>query len=379
MEVFTMGSAAMNRGSKRKVRYAVIGQGWFSQAAVLPAFENAQNAELFALFSGDPSKLKKLGEKYKVPHTLHYSDYDGFLEAGLVDAVYIVLPNSMHCEYTVRAARAGVHVLCEKPMAVSEDECEEMIRACDENRVKLMIGYRLHFEEANLKAIEVVRSGEIGKPRIFNSVFTMQVRENNIRVKADLGGGPLYDIGVYCINAARYIFREEPEEVTAFTGAGDDRRFREVEEQVSAMLRFSGGRLATFTAGFGAEAGSAYDVVGTKGRLRVCPAYEFSADLRHELTVEGKTQEQVFKKRDQIGPEITYFSDCILKGETPEPSGWEGLADVRIIRALYRSAETGRSVALAPFERARRPGMDQESHAPPVSAPKIIRAETPSH
>ena len=137
-----------------------------------------------------------------------YDEYEACLAE--VDAVYIALPNSMHAEYTLRAARAGVHVLCEKPMAVTAAECQRMIEACRQHHVKLMIAYRLHFETLNLKAIELVRRGQIGEPKFFNSSFSLTVRDGNIRTKAELGGGTLYDIGVYCINAARYLFRAEP-------------------------------------------------------------------------------------------------------------------------------------------------------------------------
>src|SRR4051812_21861308 len=148
-----------------KVRFAVVGQGYFAQAAVLPAFDRAKHCELTALFSDDPGKLKKLKKTYGVDHALTYDQYDEFLISGAVDAVYIALPNDMHCDYTVRAAKAGVHVLCEKPMAVTSEECQRMITACDEARVKLMIAYRLHFEEANMSAVALIQRGKLGEPR----------------------------------------------------------------------------------------------------------------------------------------------------------------------------------------------------------------------
>src|SRR5262249_37099296 len=158
------------------------------------------------------------------------------------------------------AAAAGVHVICEKPMAVTSVECERMIEACDEARVKLMIAYRLHFEAANLAAVELLSSGELGEPRYFSSVFSQQVAPGNTRTTASHGGAPLLDVGIYCINAARYLFRAEPTDVVAAaaTRAGDG-RFRDVEEQVAALLRFPGERLASFTCSFGAAEANAYD------------------------------------------------------------------------------------------------------------------------
>ena len=153
----------------------------------------------------------------------------------------------------MRAARAGLHVLCEKPMAVTSSECEEMIRATREANVKLMIAYRLHFERANLEVAKLARSGKLGELRFFSSEFSMQVSDDNIRLNpAEKGGGPLYDIGIYCINAARYCFAEDPVEVWATATRSGDRRFREVDETVAATMRFKDERLATFTCSFGA-------------------------------------------------------------------------------------------------------------------------------
>jgi glucose-fructose oxidoreductase len=253
-----------------------------------------------------------------------------------------------------------------------------MINSAAENDVKLMTAYRLHFEEANLKAIEIANAGKLGELRAFNSVFTMQVKEDDIRLKADLGGGTLYDIGIYCINAARYIFQAEPEEVFAYTANNGEKRFQEVEEFTSAILRFPDQRLASFTCSFGAADISAYQVVGTEGDLCVDPAYEFAGDLKHILTIKGKTRERTFAKRDQFAPELLYFSECVLTGRDPEPSGREGLADVRVIRALYRSAESGAPVQLDQFERATRPSMDQEEHQPPTKKPQLVKAATPT-
>ena len=187
--------------------------------------------------------------------------------------MYIALPNNMHCDYVTRAAKAGVHVLCEKPMAVTEQECRQMIRAVERARTQLMVAYRLHLEEANVKAVEIARSGKLGKLRMFNSLFSLQVREGDIRVRRKMGGGSLYDIGVYCINAARYLFQDNPVEVSAFSVKGTDRRFREVDEMSGALLRFPGDRLASFICSFGAADVSSYEVIGTKGRLQVDPAY----------------------------------------------------------------------------------------------------------
>jgi predicted dehydrogenase len=364
---------------KRSVRYGVVGLGYFAQAAILPAFSRAKYSELTAIFSDDETKLSELGDRYKLEHRLGYEDYDDFLSTGKLDAVYIALPNNQHCDYTLRAAERGVHVLCEKPMAVTEDECRKMIEATQRNNVKLMIAYRLHFERANLEAIEIATSGKLGDVRIFNSLFTQQVAEGNTRLRAELGGGPLHDIGIYCINAARYLFRDEPTEVVAMVGArGEDGRFEEVPEHVAAVLRFPADRMATFVASFGATPVSEYDIIGTKGMLRVNPAYEHSEDLKHELIDNGKPTRRTFRKRDQVAPELIHFSSCILDDQQPEPSGAEGLADVRIMQAIARSATDGRAVKIEPVPQRDRPDLDRELYIKPHDMPELVHASPPS-
>jgi glucose-fructose oxidoreductase len=367
-----------------KVRYAVVGLGWFAQAAVLPAFEHAaENSGLAALVSGDEEKLAELGERYGVPahRRVGYDRYEDLLGSGEVDAVYVATPNHLHHEFTVRAARAGAHVLCEKPMAVTAEEGEEMVRTCAENRVRLMVAYRLHFEPANLRAAEIVSSGRLGRPCFFSSVFASQVtNEDDIRLDPiELGGGSLYDIGVYCINATRYLFRAEPTEVMAVSVRGTTPRRAECDETTTAVLRFPEDRLATFTCSFAAADRDAYRVLGTEGELLVEPAFEFRATLRHRLTVGGETVEESFAERDQIAPEILHFSRCVLEGRDPEPDGNEGLADVAIIRALHRSAaEGGRPVRLGELPPQRRPTAAQEEDIPAPERQELVNAEAPS-
>ncbi len=362
----------------QKVRYAVVGMGWIAQEAVLPAFAHAgDNSELTALFSDDKKKLDELGRKYRVPHLCLYDDYDEFLRDDNVDAVYIALPNSLHHEYTIRAAQAGVHVLCEKPLAMSERECVEMIHACRKHKVKLMTAYRLHFEEGNLKAMELSNAGKLGDVRTFNSLFALNVAEGNTRLSVDLAGGPLYDIGIYCINAARTVFRDEPQAVYAMSVKGTDKRFKEVEEMISGLLHFPGERLASFTCSFGVASVSTFEVLGSKGRLRVDPAFHHNEEVKHFLKVNGQEKESVFPARDQFAPEIVYFSDCIIKDRDPEPSGMEGWADVRIIEALLRSAKDKKTIFLPDFDKTKWPSLKQFIKRPKPSKPELVHARPP--
>lgn len=357
----------------------VIGQGHFAQAAILPALEQLDSVEISALISGSQNKLSELGERYHVRTLADYSDLDRVLEREKLDAVYIAVPNDLHAEMTVIAARHGCHVLCEKPMAPTEAECMQMIRACEQRRRKLMVAYRLHFEAANLCAIEIARSGELGDPRVFSSVFSMQIKDGNTRVQPRRGGGPLYDIGTYCINAARYLFRTEPIEVTALRLAGRDPRFASTDEAYSAVMRFPDERVAQFTVSFGAHDRSMYQLVGTDGYLTLENAYEYAADeMRLHVSGPHGDKTRTFEKRDQIAAEVEYFVRCIRDDVDPEPSGWEGLADVRIIQALQQSARFGRAVPIEPIPRRKRPDLGQEIRIEPHDEPPLVDVESPS-
>ncbi|PYI82946.1 MAG: gfo/Idh/MocA family oxidoreductase [Verrucomicrobia bacterium] len=357
----------------KKIRYAVVGLGHIAQTAVLPAFEHAENSELAALVTGNPEKDRELSERYGVK-AYTYDDLEDALDAEQVDAVYIATPNILHREHTERTARAGAHVLCEKPMATTEEDCRAMMRAAEQNNVKLMIAYRLHFNDANLRAVELARSGELGELRYFGSLFGLQVKAGNIRVRKDLGGGTLYDIGIYCINAARYLFRDEPIEVVGLTMNNGEERFAEVEEMTGALLRFPDERLAMFTCSFGSADVAQYDLIGTKGRLRLENAYEYLGELKCVTTIDGKTTEKIFKPGDQFAPELIYFSNCILNDRAPEPSDKEGLADVRVINAIYESAKTGQLKRIEPVPKQRRPEREMEIKRPPVKEPELVGA-----
>src|SRR5580765_705560 len=270
-----------------KIRYAVVGLGHIAQVAVLPAFAHARrNSQLVAVVSDDRTKRREIAKRYRLDRTFTYDRIDDCLAA--VDAVYIALPNSMHAEYTIRAARAGVHVLCEKPMAVTAAECRQMIAACRRAQVKLMIAYRLHFETLNLSAMDIARSGRLGELKFFNSSFSMTVRRGDIRTKRAYGGGTLYDIGVYCINAARNLFRAEPTQVCAISINSGLTTLTQIDETTAATLRFADDQVATFVTSFNASAVGAYRIVGTKGHLHADPAYEYAEGLAYTATIDGR-------------------------------------------------------------------------------------------
>ena len=361
----------------RMVRYAVVGMGHIAQVAVLPAFAHARrNSALAAIVSGDRTKRREIATRYRVKHAFSYDEYDECLR--LVDAVYIALPNSMHAEYAIRAARAGVHVLCEKPMAVTVEECRRMIAAARRAQVKLMVAYRLHFEGVNLAAVDRARRGDLGDLKFFNSSFSMTVRRGDIRTKRACGGGTLYDIGVYCINAARNLFRAEPTQVSAISINSGVAALAEIDETTAATLRFGNDRIATFITSFNATDVGAYRIVGTKGELRADPAYEYAEGLEFTLTVNGKRTRKTLPKRDQFAPELLYFSDCIIKDRSPEPSGEEGMQDVRIVQALYESARIGRPVRMPAFHKPQRPTGRQRITRPGIRKPPLVKVQSAS-
>lgn len=365
------------RSQRGPVRYAVVGLGHIAQRAVLPAFANAKsNSRLAALVSGDAKKRRVLGKRYGVTALYDYDEFGECVNSGAVDAVYIATPNALHLQYAEAAARAGVHVLCEKPLEADADRSLRLVRTCEEHGVRLMTAYRLHFEAANLEALKLARSGKLGELRAFNSMFTMRIKSaENIRLDAELGGGPLADIGIYCINAARTIFAAEPEEVFAWGVKTNDPKFTEVEETVAAVLRFPEERAATFVCSFNGEATGWYEVVGTKGKVRVDPAYEYKDGLGFSVTINDKTRTRKFKRRDQFAAELLHFSECVIKGRKPGPSGWEGVADVRVIDALRESMATGAAVKVGTARELPHPTPDQRIDRPAPRKPKLVKAE----
>jgi len=366
------------RSRRDPVRFAVIGQGHFAQTSILPAFENARGCELVALFSDDATKLRALRKQYDVEYALPYDQLAEFLESGAVDAVYIAVPNDLHAVFAERAAGSGVHVLCEKPIAANSAQAARMVAACERGGVKLMIAYRLHFEEANLRSMEIVRGGEIGEARFLSTVFSQQVTPENTRTQSEHAGGPLRDVGIYCINAARYLFRDEPTEAVALAATKrNDPRFREIAEQVGALLRFPGDRLAQLTCSFGAYGHSEYRVVGTKGTLVLSPAFNMR-DLVLEVEVGGKTRSKTFKRRDQVAPELEELAACIREDRDPEPSGREGLADLKVIEAIEASARSGRRVEIERVFPERRPTLRQARRRPAHGRVSTVNVQPPS-
>jgi len=358
-----------------RVRFAVVGAGWIAQEAFMPAVAQTPNATIAAIVSASSDRAAKLAAFHGVGHVCDYAGYDALLASGLVDAVYIALPNSQHAEYAIRAARAGRHVLVEKPLATTEAECEAMIAAAVEGGVHLMTAYRLHNEPGTVRVLERIRAGEIGDPRLFSAVFSFVQQPGNHRLDAGHWGGPLQDIGVYCLNAARHIFAAEPVEAVAVTSHGTgEAMFAQVEESIAAILRFPHGRIAQFIASFGADAVDCYHVGGTAGSITLDPAMRFETATQARLRHGEASTIETFPRTDQFAGQVAYFADCILSGQPPEADGFEGLADVRALRAIERAARTGQPQPIDSPPRPSRPTADMVRLLPPTDRRLVFTA-----
>jgi predicted dehydrogenase len=328
--------------NEKKTGYAVIGLGRIA-GHFMPGSRNTSNSQITALVSGHRDKAEKIAAEYGIPTSSIYSyeNFDRIAENKAVDAVYVALPNSMHAEYTNRAAKAGKHVLCEKPMATSVADCESMIAGCKAANVKLMIAYRCHYEPTNLKAVKLIRDGALGQVQAIESSFGFNVQPGEWRLSKTLaGGGPLYDVGIYSLNACRYLTGEEPQDIAAYASVMDhDGRFNEVEENVSWTMKFPSGIVASCNTTYGAPMDGFFRVHGSKGWLEVDQAFVYEG-LHLRANFGGTQLDEPNPARDpsHFQAEAEHFSHCIQNGIEPESPGEEGLRDLRYITQIYKSA-----------------------------------------
>jgi predicted dehydrogenase len=356
----------------QKIRYAVIGAGWISQEAFIPSVAYTGNSKVTAIISGDTKKARTLADFHDIEHVYHYDALETALLDDVFDVAYIALPNSLHARYSILCANAGKHILVEKPLAVTIEESKAMIAAAKTNNVYLMTAYRLHHDPATLTFYDRIWRGDIGDVRFFSSVFSFNADQGNHRLKAEHWGGPLQDLGVYCINAARHVFQDEPIAVTAVKSQGDqDTRFTEIEETYAVTLTFPRGRIAQFIASFGADQTDVMTVVGTKGALEMSPGYQFQYgySIKHRIGMD--IVETPFDQVDHFGGQVAYFSDCIISKIEPESNGQEGLLDMEIMIAVERAAATGKSVALNLERRDRRPHLEN-ARAIPITQKRLV-------
>lgn len=363
-----------------KIRYAIVGLGDISQGAMLPGIEHTGNSEVTALVTGDPKKARELGERYAVENTYSYDQFNDCLQSGLIDAIYLATPNWLHADFAVPALKAGIHVLLEKPMEVTTERCQQILDAQKESGAKLMIAYRLHFEPATLDAIKKIRSGELGLLRTFTSTFSQLVNPENHRAKNGALAGPLFDMGPYPVNAARYLFGDEPIEVISATGVTNaDLGIPDMQDTVSATLRFPDNRIATFVVSYAANGVNQFVLAGEKGSIEMNPAFTYGLGLEQWVKIGEKETHKKFEETDQFGGEMKYFSNCILNDLDVEPNGEEGYADVRVLEGIQKAIQSGGSVTLPPFTRTRRIDTDEQMETlGGVRSPERVDATRPS-
>lgn len=352
-DAFSIGSPGTSNPT-RKIRYAVVGGGWISQNSFLPGAEHTGNSQVTALVTGDPVKARELAPLYNIDYVYDYGDFDAMLASGNIDAIYLALPNWQHADMTVRALNAGIHVLLEKPMDVTEQACRRIVAAAEKSKAKLMVAYRLHFEPATLRALERIRSGEFGHIFHFTSVFSQKVDASNHRAQHGFDAGPVFDMGPYPINAVRNIFQAEPEVVKATGARHDDAGFGDMDDTVCVHLMFPGNRTAQFMVSYCGGDVDQYTVLGSKGYLEVNPGFQMEVPYEHHSSVDKKLAHEKFAGTDHFGGELQYFSDCILHDREPEPDAEEGWLDVRVILAIKQALETGKPQKLEPYKRSRR-------------------------
>jgi predicted dehydrogenase len=366
--------------SEKKIRYAIVGAGDIAQEDMMPGVEHTGNSVLSALVTSDPEKAVELAAKYDIQATFSYEQFEEALQSGTFDAIYLATPNWRHAEFIVPALNAGIHVLTEKPLEVSTSKCQEILDAAQTSTAKLMVAYRLHFEPATLATIEKVRSGDLGNVHLFASTFSQPVDPANHRAHSGNLAGPVLDMGPYPVNAARYIFGDEPTEVVSAVGtrhpeSGFDQDF---DDTVAVTLRFPNERLAQFNLSYFGNPTNTFVAIGEKGTVQLDPAYTFGKGLEQTVSIGEKKAKETFKNTDHFGGEMKYFSECILNNTDPEPGGEEGFADVRVLEGILEALETGRSVKLAKFVRTRRIDIQsQKKMLRAVSTPDLVHASNP--
>jgi len=334
----------------KKLGWAIVGLGSLAINQILPAFAQCEKSKVVALVSGHPDKANKLALRYGVnPKNIYnYQNYDSIRDNPEVDIIYIVLPNGMHAEYTVRGLQAGKHVLTEKPMANTPVECQQMVDAGRKANRKLMVAYRCQYEPYNREAIRVARSKELGTIKVILADAGFNMKDpNQWRLKKSLaGGGSLMDIGIYALQAARYLTGEEPSEVNAMMySTPGDVRFKEVEEAINFQLRFPSGILANCTSSYGYAWQTHYRVVTSEGWLEMDPATAYSG-LRMRVHRGNVIEEKDLPVVDHFAAEMEHMSECVMQNKEPLTPGEEGLRDLTIMHALYEAANTGKTVKL---------------------------------
>ena len=330
--------------SGKRIGYAVVGLGSIAQVAVLPAFAHSKKAKLVAVVSGNDKKAEKLRAQFGADQASSYHDFGKCLENPQVDAVYIATPPGEHEKYAVSAARAGKHVLCEKPLAATVQQARNMVNVCRRNKVQFMTAYRKYFEPSSLRLKKLITTGELGRIDVIHTLFA-ELRpfgDNSpgwLFSRKLAGGGPLTDLGVYCVNTCRWLVDEDPIAATGISWARDQRRYKNVEEGVAFRLDFPSGLMLQGTAAYSAAFSSFVHAHGERGWAALAPAFAFEEERRISGKIAGKWFAKTYKPIDEFALELDAFATSILQGSKPEPDGEQGLRDIIIINAIYQAVK----------------------------------------
>ncbi len=356
----------------KRLGIAVVGLGRLALTEILPGFAQSQHVRVTALVSGERDKARIIAAQYGVAekNIYDYGNFDTLKNNQDVDIIYIVLPNAMHAEYVVRAAQAGKHVLCEKPMATNVADAQRMVDACKQAGRKLMIAYRCQYLPEYRALIEMARGKSLGALRLIEASNGQNNADNGQwrLIRAMSGGGSLPDVGVYCLNAARFITGEEPVEITArTTQPKDDPRFREVEDLCAFTLRFPSGVLATCSSGYSYRENRFLRVMGTEAWAGLDPAFGYdnlTMQIGRRAGMSAGVEQRRWSPKNQFALEMDAFAEAIARDRTPLTPGEEGLQDMKVIEAIYQAAASGAVVHMTPsakLDATRGPPPEQES------------------
>lgn len=334
----------------KKIGFAVVGLGSIAQGSVLPCFAHCKKAKLVALVGRDKQRAARLARKFNA--SAHYcsEEYAACLANPEISAVYIATPNGEHETLTIQAADAGKHVLCEKPLAATVEQSARMMEACRRNGVKLMTAYRKYFEPSARYLKQLIQKGHLGRIDVIHTAFSeLHLPGVSLPWLLDpnlAGGGPLMDLGVYCVNTTRWLVEEDPVEVTAQTWVHDAVRFGNVEEGISFRLRFPSGLIVLGSSSYGAVMSSLVFVQGTKGWTSLTPAFPFDEDRRLTGKIGKRWFERKFKVTDEFAPEVDAFASAIQNHRAVEGDGVQGHRDMIILHAIYEAARTQQSIGI---------------------------------
>ncbi|MEM7383635.1 MAG: Gfo/Idh/MocA family oxidoreductase [Verrucomicrobiota bacterium] len=332
----------------KKLGVALVGLGVLSTGQLGPAFKETKHCKLTGLVTGSRDKAKKWSEQYGIDekNVYNYENFEKIADNPEIDIIYIVLPNSMHAEYTIRAAKIKKHVLCEKPMANSVADCEAMIAACKENGVKLAIGYRCQFEPHHIECMRLAKEKEYGAVKLIDAGFGFRAgdpaKHSHVRWRLNkkmAGGGALMDVGVYALQACRYLTGEEPTEVFAMETKTDPVKFAEVDESIDWTMRFPSGVMANCSTTYSVSGMNRFKALAEKGWFGLEPAYSYGG-----IKGQSKNGDWSVETFNQFAAEMDDFALCVKEGRESRVAGEDGLKDMRVVEAIYESIAKGAKV-----------------------------------